>query len=790
MKEIQEIKHLTKLMLNGLKYGYYFFILIFIFMLIFGNYSIVLGNGTSYNYTWNESELYNDVLPEPIANWNIRNQTKDCLYNATFTFLNESVGSNPDSTDWYIIDDDGGTILIYNELDGHCKVVGINNTNEYEYSAIYHSIYENEIYGKENGTIQFWMYSDDVSKDSGIQLIRSAPNKFLFYIESNYFKYFDDSGVHNIVSASIDTWYHISLEFDCSDDWFNVSINGIEYGSYSARGTPDIIYDIEFFSGTTSKDYLVYFDGIGLTNYKGYILDDNIEPLEYITNIIEPDKWEFTFNSTADSYPLDTNEIEGWTISETGGTCKVSEFDGFNRAIKLQCLDGTCNTYMYRTMNIPSTNNTIINTTLYIPFNYAYFTEFFYFYLTNETDDTITEIIINYLSLKAYISESLEYSEVITPYIPYSIDLSFRFVDNLMNIYINESLIASNSYLGNTVKSFYLKGYTYTTNVDKNEYYIDYVGIYSNGLSDSTEITPENIYPIGIDWTYQNHYFIEFTFNNTFANNITIYLNDDSILYDYSTERWNRKNIYNESTSYYNLFFRITNDSLFEITNLYIHGVKLTDGIENYYINLDYSYVDLNESYFYVSNNRLYYTFTSNDSENEYLKAVFNIDNLASRNYYIAFSHIKDNVDLYSYFNLYFTSTYLQFPSYTYLENINTMLPQDKLIQYFEFVITDNDNDVNDINTGYFSNIRLIYYPDLDTTFTLVSLLELIPLLIILVIIPLAIYYGFGKRITVLVPSILLMSIFAVAQGLLPLWIAVIVWFSCISYYVIKRGLA
>ena len=326
---------------------------------------------------------------------------------------------------------------------------------------------------------------------------------------------------------------------------------------------------------------------------------------------------------------------------------------------------------------------------------------------------------------------------------------------------------------------------------------IDWIRILVNGSSISDEVMPENVFVLTgqfVNLLYQS--FIEITFDITFDNNVSIYLNDDIQLIDYTYNATANRvffvNVF-QTMSYKGLFLRIYNSTSFNIENIKIYGVQLVnqqDIKDNPFLLFSYSNVNPNISYFYVIGNDLHYHFeTTNNSGLEYIQATFNINDLSCEGYAIAFTHRKDFTYLESECKVVFTSdTYLSFISMNVTKSISVILPQDKIIKEIVFLITDNDNQIIDISEGYFSDIVFMYYQDISITITTLSLFDVLPIVVLVVIIPIALYFGFGKKKELLVPSIIGMSIFGTVIGIIPLWLLFVILFGGISYYLIKKA--
>lgn len=325
---------------------------------------------------------------------------------------------------------------------------------------------------------------------------------------------------------------------------------------------------------------------------------------------------------------------------------------------------------------------------------------------------------------------------------------------------------------------------------------IDWLRIIINGSSISDELMPDNIFILnGNDFSLLYQSFIEITFDITYDNNISILLNSDieiiPYIYNATAQSTFFANFYQDK-SYSGLFLEIINSSEYKIDNIKIYGIQMInqlDSNDSPLLEFDYSYVNPNESYFYVSGNNLHYYFEADDNGNlEYIQATFNIEDLSCEGYSIGFSHKKGATYLQSECKVVFTTdSYLSFLSLETLQSESLILPQDKIIKEIIFLVTDDTNEIIDTSKGYFTNFIFIYYSDIDITITTLSLLDMLPIVVLVVLIPMALYYSLDKRKELLVPSIMGMTIFGTVVGLIPLWLTAVIIFSCICYYLIRR---
>lgn len=331
--------------------------------------------------------------------------------------------------------------------------------------------------------------------------------------------------------------------------------------------------------------------------------------------------------------------------------------------------------------------------------------------------------------------------------------------------------------------------------------YLDSVGIYVDGNSISNEVAYSNVhYYVLPTWDITRYNFVELTLNNEYSNNISLHLNNGYQLFNFSdcygknqvfTNVYAISEQYNPDIIYETPYIQIYNSSEYEIINLHIFGISLIENDNVYFPELLYSGIDLNKSYFYVQNSQLHYQLTADDSNIEYIRIRFNLgaDLFDTHGYYFRMTQYHSNENFISQLDL----DYIQglgetvsFVSTTQVETHSVILEQDKTIWRVDILITDNDELSSGQDYGYFSNLYFSYYPNIDTTITVSTLLGIIPLLILLVGIPIAIYFAFGKKSEIIIPALLLMTIFTMAIQLLPAWGGFVIIISCIGYWIVR----
>jgi len=330
------------------------------------------------------------------------------------------------------------------------------------------------------------------------------------------------------------------------------------------------------------------------------------------------------------------------------------------------------------------------------------------------------------------------------------------------------------------------------------EVHLDYVGIYKNGISQVKGEYGYLTYKPNLDWDFENQ--------NLFAIDVRGYFGVYVVEGDYEPEEFMREiidycsyfdlktvNLYDVGESFENcsLVFFLFNDwfsksYVQDFNSLNVEGVNLKEGVNVYDLIYSHESIDVDESYFYVDlNNKLQFNLIANDDNLEYVRADFDVLNVATENKSIRFrSNINGNSK--GYFVVDYetaTDSFIQFPYNARITDV--ILPQTEYIESFAILITDKDLDDEDVCTGYVSEIKLIYYPDLEISILTLSLLAILIPLIVILVPSLAMHKKFGS--TGVIITFLLMSLICTLTFLIPLWLFVVIVFSSIGFLYAKR---
>jgi len=566
-------------------------------------------------------------------------------------------------------------------------------------------------------------------------------------------------------------------------------------------------------SSNAGSSFYLYMDFVIIKTNESinYEIGDNRWISEMIpTNELEVDKFEFASNSTGDLYVIGSNVIENRTVSETNGNIQIVSDDGFDKCISFKptsvdTLLILSNTYEGYTFD----NDDYLEYGFSLKVKgFSYLIEFFTFKLIFESGNPF------YLYLLVDADEYVVYwknytapglGETLIGYNKYGvtginemiIDFSTIFCNGTYLINYNDSIPYYHDnlpigFLGmpTSERSFYfvagailsthfkLINYVYFSYTS--EFLLDYDYLYVNGESISNEIMPDNIYILNVisaSLTEYNFISIDFNYDSfnesMILNNISMLLSNEIQLINYNENYIDGyfKNLY--SDVFLNGFYlSIDNSSVFEILNIKIYGVKLHNEFtgQKHPLEFDYANVNIQESYFYVDDyNNLRFKLNITNDNLEYIQATFDVSNVAT--YDTSFIYIFSKTGLGNgYLRLNYmdaTSTIFYLTSYTSSNNV--MLPQDKIIDSFIILFSDND-DYNAVYTyGYVASFVLAYTSDYSLTIITVALMDTIIGLLVIILPSFLFSIKLGKKS--IIPFMSIMSVACFIFGLIPMWL-------------------
>jgi hypothetical protein len=207
-------------------------------------------------------------------------------YPATFGFENDANGADPFG--WTVNELGDNPINVVSTIDGHNKVVEIDHVDSDDRPSVNNIFSVNQSYG----TIEFWWRIEDATDRADVwvmeplsigyySVVLSIQNdKFRRYYSPG-FQWFDIGKI-----ASDNTWYHIRIDFECSNGGYSglsegqwqVFIDRERFGSYPMVGTHNQLYleSIQFLAYDGYSGYSAYFDAIGYSWNPNYNIGDNL----------------------------------------------------------------------------------------------------------------------------------------------------------------------------------------------------------------------------------------------------------------------------------------------------------------------------------------------------------------------------------------------------------------------------------------------------------------------------------------------------------------------------------
>lgn len=785
----------------------------------------------SDNYTWQENLVYeneNDNGIEPNYEYNIRNKsyyTQD--YPSHFSFENE-IGLVNDSISLITQVDVGYYAEVIPSLKNHDSVINMtgNNINSQIHCDFGFSDLEN--------IVEFWYYKNNSVQSSSIIFYDNYKRIIQLYIgylgsaeTLQSYAYLSRTSVitDTTYHYKANNWTHHSIEW-YDDDTFSWKVNG-RYIVDGVQTYKTQVYGITAINFYVQDISYVCIDALGnndMIKIPYYTPMDNYIPEIIITNDLEIDKYEFDYNY--DSF--ENNEYDFYSEEPIPlmNTIFMNNIDDITNDITIfqNDMDANYNTKLYYDCN--STSN-IINVSFDFKVNsiddgnYVYFLvdsydvvnsygiliagdmNFYYFsVLTDTWIDTGTDFILDEL---------------------YSVNMYLNYQDGFGIVYINDVFLIS------------------FTLIDDSEnvvpYGIDHIELIFTKDSEDTKFTYINFYNYGIyengtslkslDNNDKNYGLLSYNINSenilTLRSNLldinilqdcSIYNYDDYLdFFDNGNEIYSRGNhsgldiynLVNDFTYLYSKLIFVVYNNISYPNYIKSEGLYLDNGIDEFYVNqIYYFHSEKDDNYFYVDNNKLYYTFNNSELDNpEFMSISFNtIDYLVFSNYSIGFnSYITNNYtcrltinyDDYSTTNYYINKSISEkYSQYNLTEGLY-------ITNLVITVIVDDFDTANGLTDGYIDTIQIgipyntfdDFIDDLDDSLLDLEFLEgivYVMIILIFLIIPCyLVYQRYGKK--VVIPMYLLIVIVLMISTFLPIWLSLILLFSgfLFLYHTSKR---
>lgn len=800
LQEKKEFEQMKNWMYKGLKYGYFLFIIVIILSALFrGN--LVLAQSSDIDYTFDAGTIYEGTNLSLGTGDNTRNQTEVSeVFNSTWSFTDDSIGSNPSG---WTVDETGGTVNVHSTIGNHGNIL------EFYDNANPDRVYATADFGaQEYGTVEFWVRATDTWKSFSFQMNNngfSGTNVFKLLFDDDTIQYRGSGWTATGCSITDNTWYHVRTDFELTGGGYmglpqyrlDIYLDGDQIVSEGLLSNSlGSVNHLQFWSGTTDANYDYYIDALGITNVSSYELGDNLIPYMNLTDITDINAWDFKYNEDG-SLIENTGETDIPFWNEPSGTPTTyigSESDGEGVWLRASSTHFTID----KDFSVSASTEVL---------EVGFLTEWTANFVNPYTDThTIDFEVFSYddtlivrlraegsSDLDLYYYDGASYNEIFT-----GLDIATTFDFNF-SLFIYEDIVKLNSNVVNVsfpkitagkdgLGEIEIDAYATGSDACTVEIYIGEIWVYADGISESEDygeyqLSGATFYGSKPAWFYVNStdaFGIGLSSNIGYSVNLASYRNWTGYERGYDSAL-------GIGTSQYNGSVVISASVRPNITALGIYHLILSDGVSNIFGSFTYGNIDLNESWFYISGTGLYFTMTSNDTELEYMSLEFDVNAVSTVNYSLAYKGSKSatSVKAEMYLN-YDDASYNYFSLEPNYKDLMVSLPQ-KIIDDFTFLISDYDNDANTTITGHFGSFSLVYVPSISTTFVSLTFFDVVPIIVLVVLIPIALYIGFGKRKEMLVPAIIGMSIIGTVITIIPLWLLFVILFGCISYYLINK---
>ncbi len=190
-------------------------------------------------------------------------------YAALYSFFDDANGANP--AGWTVSEDSGTSVNVIAEKNGHRKVVELwdNSTGS--------CLMENSFTGQSVGSIEFWLMRRSNVSYGFLQCegYEGGSLRFSMRLMGNTLEM--RSGYTLITDFKNETWYHIRIDFNCTSDKTQTSINKTMCGEFSFYTSATIITKFRISTHPTLAyaNTSFWIDAVDYSWADGYYLNRN-----------------------------------------------------------------------------------------------------------------------------------------------------------------------------------------------------------------------------------------------------------------------------------------------------------------------------------------------------------------------------------------------------------------------------------------------------------------------------------------------------------------------------------
>ncbi len=774
----------------------------------------VIGSIADIHYSFDKAHPYTNtnltVNSQNLQHNNIITNT----YNATYSFTNDIDGTNPVNWD---IAGTGGTAEVISDIGNYDKVLEV-----YDAGATDPTVEQEYDLPQTYGTVESWMRFTNIGvlQVSYWGIKNGAGRLSQIAIGNNVIQYLDDIGGnwHNtgFGAPNLNTWYHFRIDFETTVggymglaqyEW-HLFINGIEFGDYTMFQDEVESDHIQFtFSGNTAK--YTYIDAVAYSWDSAYDISDNYRPYiqETSNSLLSNDKYEFEIDSIGNPHNIGGGDPVpyGWLFDEDANNLALINEGG---VYGLESGDYVVSLQVKASGGFYNDSLQIEGDNINITWGHVY--------PSIQTElDTRVYTSIKSLDNTEIVRVNLETINNDVSSLQYWDGGAYQHLEYLYGTTSEQNLYEFNLllYEYTAYLLFYQNGVfnnSYSFSFIQDKIGINYIGVYA--IQDvSGDFWAINTNYLGIyqhnvslclEYGYLSYYFgisgfwifnmyNLFNFNSPDYNRLIsgsspryIYnLAENYLHWDFANQTDFFSNYYGQTNgNNHNNYLYIMPKNTIELANIEfsIDGVILIHDSNVYFPSFSSDNIDGNESYFYVDdNNKLQFTLIANDTNTEYIQAIFDIPNVVSTDRAISFRGYK-TTKAFGYFVIDYLAGITTVDIPIIEKTTRAILPPNKTIDNLIILITDNDQDVIlGTTTGYVSQPILLNVLGLGLPIITAGLIEMMIPLLLIIVPTLLISKGFGKQgKKLLIPLFLVFSLIATATFIIPVWIFFIIVFG------------
>lgn len=210
---------------------------------------------------------------------------------------------------WYISYnyDFNCNISLVNEFKSHYDILKLEDENNKGHIEVQFNFNSPQKFG----TIEYYVYSNGSYRLWGELSDRSIDGLHLW---NGNFSYYDGNQYVQLQPYQINKWYHIILDFECSNGGYKglnqyewrVSINGTDYNNLKMLKEPSVIDSLRFNTAVTDSGWEIYLDVVNFSWYNEFEVE------KFIFNIYYMEKYLSRYDI---SYFIHTEKETGYNFN-------------------------------------------------------------------------------------------------------------------------------------------------------------------------------------------------------------------------------------------------------------------------------------------------------------------------------------------------------------------------------------------------------------------------------------------------------------------------------------------